>query len=86
MTPLRPSVDYLPLAPLRLDGPRAGRSGGAPSRRSLLRGLLAVAALALPAIGPRIARSPQRPSAPEAVQTAAALGPSPMRAAAVRLP
>lgn len=86
MTPLRPSVDYQPLAPLRLDGRRAGRSGGAPSRRTLLRGLLTVVALALPALGTRIAPAPQPAPVPEAVQTAATPAPSPMRVAAVRLP
>jgi len=85
MTPFRPSVDYQPLAPLRLDGTGAGRIDGAPKHTLLLRGLLAAAALALPALGTRIAGAPPHRPGPEAVQTAVTLGPSPMRVAAVRL-
>lgn len=86
MMPFRPSVDYQPLAPLRLDGIRMSRSSGAPTRAFLLRGLLAVVALALPALGTRIADAPPHRPGSGAVQTAATLGPSPMRVAAVRLP
>ncbi|MCJ2080344.1 hypothetical protein [Methylobacterium sp. J-090] len=85
MTPFRPSVDYQPLAPLRLDGLPGGRISAIPSTRFLLRGCLAVAALALPALGTRIAAAPQRPPMPGATQIAAILDPSPMGMAAIRL-
>ena len=85
MIPLRPSVDYQPLAPLRFDGRQRGRIAGVPPARFLLRGLLVAAALSLPVLGTRIATAPQRPPVPGATQIAAILGPSPMGVAAIRL-
>jgi len=86
MTPLRPSVDYQPLAPLRLDGPRPCRLDGLPSSQPFLRGLLVAVALALPALGARITDVPQHRPMPGAAQIAATPKPSPLRVAAVRLP
>lgn len=85
MTPFRPSVDYQPLAPLRLDGLQRGRITSLPQARFLLRGVLVAVALALPALGTRIVAVPQRPPVPGATQIAAILGPSPMGVAAIRL-
>lgn len=85
MMPFRPSVDYQPLAPLRLDGLHRGRIPGAFPARFLLRGGLVAAALALPVLGTRIATAPQRPPVPGAMQIAAIPGPSPMGMVAIRL-
>ena len=84
MIPLRPSVDYLPPAPLRLGRPDIRPASGIPSAHFLFRGLLMAAAVALPVFGPCMTNAPQRSPVSGSVQVAAILESSPLRVAAAR--